>query len=47
MRAGCGLDQLGGQADPVTRLAQAAFEDVAHAELATDLFYIDCPALIK
>jgi hypothetical protein len=47
MRCGeAGLDQLSRQADAVARLAQAAFEDIAHAKLASDLFHIDRPSLV-
>src|SRR6516164_3574219 len=33
MPTGYGIDQLSGQSEPVARLAQAAFEHVAHTEL--------------
>src|SRR4051794_34483568 len=36
-----GLNELAGDANAVPRLAQAAFEHVAHAELAADLLHID------
>src|SRR6516225_12390159 len=35
------LDQLCRQTDAVASLAQAAFEDIAHAELAADLLHVD------
>ncbi len=46
MRIGRAVDELAGDAHPVRRLAHAAFEDVAHPQLAADLFYIDRPALV-
>ena len=46
MRAGRGLDQLAGDAHPVAGLAHAAFEHVAHAELAADLLDVDGLALV-
>src|SRR5271165_1900610 len=36
-----------GDADPVAALAHRAFEHVAHAELAPDLFHIDGLALVS
>src|SRR6516225_7435541 len=44
--AGFGLDQLRCDAQTITALADAAFEDIAHAELAADLFYADGAALV-
>ena len=41
MRAGNGVDELRGDAHPVAGLAQAPFEDVAHAEGARDLAHVD------
>jgi len=41
-----GLDQLTGDADPVTGLANAALEHIVHAEFAADLFDIDGFALV-
>lgn len=35
MSANVGLDELAGDAHAIARLANAAFEDVAHAELAS------------
>src|SRR5215469_17396039 len=35
-----GLDQLRGDADAVAGFAQAAFEDIANAELMPNLFHI-------
>ena len=46
MRAGRGVDQLPGDADLVAGLADAAFEHVADAELAADLFDVDRLALV-
>ena len=46
MRAGCGIDELPGDAHPVCRLAHAAFEHVAHPELAADLLHVHGPALV-
>jgi hypothetical protein len=46
MAAARRLDQLRGQADAVAGLAQAPFEDIAHAEIAADLFHVDRPALV-
>jgi hypothetical protein len=46
MRAGQGIDQLPGDANLVTSLADAAFEHIAHAELSADLFDIDGLALV-
>jgi hypothetical protein len=45
---GCalGLDQLPGDAHPVGRLADAPFQQIADAELATDLSDIDGAALV-
>ena len=45
MRAGGGLDQLGGDPDPLRLGLQAALEHVAHAELAADLAHVDALAL--
>ena len=38
--AGNSIDELGADADAITGAADAAFEDVAHAELAADLPYV-------
>ena len=46
MRAGLGLDQLGGDAQPVPALADAAFQHIAHAEFAPDLPDVDRLALV-
>ena len=45
MRACFGRDQLGVQGDAFADAAHAAFENVAHAEVAPDLFRVDvlCP----
>ena len=37
MRVGFGVDQLGIDADPVARAADAAFQHIAHVQLAADL----------
>ena len=37
---GCGIDQLGGDADPVVRPSDASFEDIAHTEIAANLLRI-------
>ena len=46
MRAGRGIDELAGDAHPAARLAHAAFEHVADAELAPDLLHVHRPALV-
>ena len=46
MRSGLGLDQLHVDAHAASAALHAAFEDVAHVELAPDLFEIDGPALV-
>ena len=46
MRARRSIDELPGDAHPVARLAHAAFEHVAHAELAPDLLHVHRPALV-
>ena len=46
MRAGFGLDQLRGDADPAAALAHRAFEHIAHAQFAPDLLHIDGLALV-
>ena len=45
MGAGAGLDQLGGDPDPLRLDLQAALEHVAHAELAADPAHVDALAL--
>src|SRR5580700_5685456 len=40
------INQLRGHADPISNLAQAAFEDVARTELTTDLLHVDRAALV-
>src|SRR6516162_6542895 len=47
MRAGTRLNQLAGNANPVTRLAYAPLENVAHAKVTADLFHVDGFALIS
>jgi len=44
--AALGLDQLRGDADAIAGFAQAAFEHIAHTELASDLLHIDRAALV-
>jgi len=46
VRAGFCFDQLRGDAHPPTALPDRAFEDVAHAQLATDSLYVDRLALV-
>ena len=46
MRAGRRIDELAGDPHPLARLAHAAFEHVAHAQLAPDLLHVDRPALV-
>ncbi len=46
MRAGGGVDELTGDPQAVARLANAAFQHVAHAEFAADLLYVDGAALV-
>ena len=46
MVAGFGFDQLPGDTHPETRLANAAFEHVTHAQLAGDLFDVDNLAFV-
>jgi hypothetical protein len=41
MRVGFGIDQLGGDADPVCRSLDVSFEEIAHTKLAADLFRLD------
>src|SRR6185437_6914662 len=46
MRAGLGVDELGVEAHAVTGFAYAAFERVAHAELAADCLHVRRLALV-
>src|SRR5262249_20915692 len=46
MRPALGIDKLRVEAEPFARVLHAAFEDIAHAELAADLAGIDQLALI-
>ena len=46
MGAGFGIDQLGGNAETISRLAHAAFKHIARAKLASDLLHIDLLALV-
>jgi hypothetical protein len=46
MRPGGRIDQLPGDAHLVRRLAHAAFQHIAHAELAADLLHVDRAALV-
>jgi hypothetical protein len=41
------LDKLAGSADPVARLPHAAFQYIAHAEVATDLLHVDRLTLVS
>jgi hypothetical protein len=41
MRAGAGIDQLARDAPPLTASTNAAFEDVAYAEIAAHLPHVD------
>ena len=43
----CGIDQLGGNAHPVSTLSHRAFEHVAHAQFATNLLHVDGLALVR
>jgi hypothetical protein len=47
MIAGLGLDQLRGDADAICGPSHAAFEDIAHAELAPDLLHVYRSALVR
>src|SRR5262249_4624084 len=40
------IDQLGGNANAISSSPDAALQHVAHAQLASDLAYIDRPALV-
>src|SRR6516225_8395762 len=46
MRRCCGVYQLCSDAHPICRLSDAAFEQVAHAELPTDLPDVDNPPFV-
>ncbi len=46
MRAGRGIDQLSGDPHAVRRLAHAALQHIADAELAADLLHVDAAALV-
>ena len=46
MRTALSIDELARDSDPVVRLTNAAFQHVAHAEFATDLFYVYWLALV-
>ena len=46
MCSGCCIDQLAGNTDCFGRLADAAFQHIANAKLAPDLFEIDGSAPI-
>ncbi len=43
MAAGRCIDELSGDAHAVRRLAHAAFEHIAHAQVAADLRHVDWP----
>ena len=46
MAAGQRIDELRRDAQPRARPADAAFEYIAHAEIARDPLHVDCPALV-
>ena len=46
MAAGRCIDELSGNAHAVRRFADAAFQHIAHAQVAADLLHIDGPALV-
>src|SRR6266700_1012140 len=46
MRARQGIDELSGDAHPISRLAHTALEQVPHPPFASDLLHVDGPALI-
>jgi hypothetical protein len=41
MRTALSVDELAGNADPVARLPHAAFQYIAHAEIAANLLHVD------
>ena len=47
MGSGRRIDHLGGHAHAVARLAHAAFEHIADAELAADLLHVDGAVLVN
>jgi hypothetical protein len=46
MAAAGGIDELDGDAHPVRHLANRPLQDVAHAQFAADLLYVDRSALV-
>jgi hypothetical protein len=46
MRVSFSIDQLGGDADPVSRALDLSFEHIAHTKLAADLLRLDRPVPI-
>src|SRR4029434_9576754 len=46
MGAGRCVDQLAGDAQPTSRLADTALQHVTHAQLPGHLAHVDCPALV-
>src|SRR6516165_8926766 len=46
MRIAERLDQLSGDVHPASTLSYRAFEDIAYAQFATDLLYVDGLALV-
>ena len=46
MCSGQGVDQLPSDAHPRSRFAHRAFENIADAQFAPDLFHIDRPSLV-
>src|SRR6516164_4792716 len=41
MRAGYGVDQLSGDANPLTRSANASFQNISDTEFPSDLLHVD------
>ncbi len=46
MRSRCNIDELRGDAHTISRFANTSFEHVANAKFASDLLYVDRPALV-
>src|SRR6185503_14473002 len=46
MHTGGGIDELTGNSNTVTGLAYAAFQYIAYAKFASDLFYVNCTILV-
>src|SRR5215468_7088348 len=47
MSAGRGVNKLAGDSNTVAASAHAAFQDVAHAQLASNLLYVNGPSLVR